>query len=71
MSADSDEIARLEKLRTFVVANRRGGTAQSQEANVDYIIACQKAIRAIDEAIADEHKLAGGNIDDFLKSAIA
>jgi hypothetical protein len=69
--SENDEIARLEKLRAFVVKSRRGGTAKSQEDDVEHIVACQNAIRAIDEALADERKLAAGNVDDFLKATIA
>ena len=48
------EIGRLKKLRAWVVTSRRSGTAQSEHDKVEHIIACQKAIRAIDDAITDE-----------------
>jgi hypothetical protein len=69
--SENDEIARLEKLRAFVVKSRRGGTTKSQEDDVEHVIACQNAIRAIDEALADERKPAASKVDDFLKSSIA
>ncbi len=40
-----------------MVESRRGGTAQSQKNNIEHIVACQAAIRAIDEAIADERAI--------------
>lgn len=57
----SEEIERLEALRAYVVKSRRGGALPTLEADVEHIIDCQRAIRAIDEAIADEHKLKNEN----------
>jgi hypothetical protein len=57
MSSEADErIAGLEKLRQFVVdARRTSATAIGGETGrIDSIIKCQKALRALDDAIADE-----------------
>ena len=49
-------IAKLEDLREFVVKSRRDAilTGDDKEKAIDYVKEAQAAIRAIDEAIADE-----------------
>ena len=64
------EIERLKKLRAWVVTSRRNGTAQSEHDNVDHIIVCQKAIRAIDDAIADEKAMLQDGLESFEKTAV-
>ena len=60
------EIVRLKKLRAWVVTSRRNSTAQSDHDNVEHIIVCQKAIGALDDAIADEKaRLADGTESFF------
>ena len=55
----SEEIARLKALRAYVVESRRGA-GETLEADVKQVTKCQRAIRAIDEAIADERKESRG-----------
>ena len=62
------EIERLKKLRAWVVTSRRSGNAQSEHDNVEHIIVCQKAIRAIDDAIADEKAMLEDGLESFEKT---
>jgi hypothetical protein len=63
------EIARLKKLRAWVVTSRRSGTAKSEHDNVEHVIICQKAIRAIDDAIADEKAMLDDGMEGFFKGS--
>lgn len=54
-----DYIEALTKLRAYVVQARRTTSTAigTQQDAVDHMIECQVAIKAIDEAIADEERL--------------
>ncbi len=60
MSTETDEqIAGLEKLRTFVVETRRSSAIAigDETSRINSIIRCQEALRAIDDAIREEKEL--------------
>lgn len=60
MDTTDEQIDALKKLREYVVETRRSSAIAigDVDGRIQSIIECQEAIRAIDEAIADEEKFA-------------
>jgi archaeosine-15-forming tRNA-guanine transglycosylase len=58
MSEAEEQIAALKELRKYVVWTRRSSAIEvgDKDLLIKNIIQCQEAIRAIDEAIAEEEK---------------